>query len=131
MLVLGVLDCIPHNCIFDQEFLETKFNKSIQLERQLFKFLSATLYLEWLSTMVSTGLLPMQRSQGQSLIIGEKIVMMMTIIIIIIIIINNDDNNNNNDDDNNDNKNSDNNNNNDNNDDDNNNDDNNSNNNNC
>ena len=68
-----MLDCIPHRCIFDKDYIEDELNQNIELETQLFKFLSSTLYVEWLSTMVSTALLPMQRSQGQSLIIGKYI----------------------------------------------------------
>ena len=72
VLILGILDCIPHRCICDQDFLENEFNQSLELESQISKFLCSALYLEWLSTMVSTALLPMQRSQGQSLITGER-----------------------------------------------------------
>ena len=54
-------------------FLSVSLGSGYELETQLFKFLSSTLYVEWLSTMVSTALLPMQRSQGQSLIIGKYI----------------------------------------------------------
>ena len=70
MLILGVLDGIPHKCVFDADFLESILDKSVELETQIYRFLCATLQLEWLSTLISSGLLPMQRSQGQSLITG-------------------------------------------------------------
>lgn len=70
MLILGVLDGIPHKCVFDADFLESVLDKSVELETQIYRFLCATLQLEWLSTLISSGLLPMQRSQGQSLITG-------------------------------------------------------------
>ena len=70
MLILGILEFIPNKCVFDAEFLESEFDKSPEVETQVYRFLCATLQLEWLSSMISNGLLPMQRSQGQSLITG-------------------------------------------------------------
>lgn len=71
VLILGVLDGIPHRCVFDADFLDSVLDKSVELETQIYRFLCATLQLEWLSTLISSGLLPMQRSQGQSLITGN------------------------------------------------------------
>ena len=72
VLVLGVLDCFPHKCVCDKDFLEKELDQNIELETQVYKFLCSTLQLEWLSTMISAGLLPMQRSQGQSLITAGR-----------------------------------------------------------
>lgn len=73
MLILGVLEYIPHRCMFDLDFLETELDVTPDLEANVYRFLCCTLQLEWLSSMISSGLLPMQRSQGQSLITGEPL----------------------------------------------------------
>jgi hypothetical protein len=72
VLTLGVLDCIPHKCIFDADFVENELNLSPELEKHTWNFMSSLLQLEWLTSMASNGLRPMQRTQGPSLVTAGK-----------------------------------------------------------
>ena len=73
VMMLGVLDCIPHRCIFDADFLDSsEFANATEWETHIWKFQCSTLTLVWLTSMLSHGLKPMQRAQGQSLIAAGK-----------------------------------------------------------
>ena len=73
VMMLGVLDCIPHRCAFDADFLDSpEFANATEWETHIWKFQCSTLNLVWLTSMLSHGLKPMQRAQGQSLIAAGK-----------------------------------------------------------
>jgi len=73
VMMVGVLDHIPHRCAFDADFLESPtFASATEWETHIWRFQCATLTLEWLTFMLATGLKSMQRGQGQNLIAAGK-----------------------------------------------------------
>lgn len=65
----GILDFIPHVCMFDdwvEENMTTLFTAS------LWRFLSSTLTLEWLGSMLSNNLRSLHRSHGSGLLSAGK-----------------------------------------------------------
>lgn len=57
VLIDGILDAIPHKCIFDPSLkVENSFSNSFKAS--IYKFISGILYLEWLTFMLSYVLRP-------------------------------------------------------------------------
>lgn len=69
--ITGILDIVPHICLSDpacQELFRTKSG----LKVELWKFMHATLYLEWLNTMLSQILRANMRSNGLNALLQER-----------------------------------------------------------
>eukprot|EP00605_Chrysophyceae_sp_TOSAG23-4_P003045 GSChrysophyteH1.ASY1.ANO1.3350.1 assembled CDS len=65
VLVLGILDSVPHLCFFDPELAKPK-NCNNELRLFMWKFIIPIVTLEWHSMMMSYCLRPMQRNPNPS-----------------------------------------------------------------
>jgi hypothetical protein len=66
--ILGILDYIPNECIFDPSYRAKIQLKHRDIEYNIWAFLVQNLLLEWLSTLLSHSLRTMQKTQVPSLI---------------------------------------------------------------
>lgn len=66
--ILGILDYIPNKCIFDPSYQSELEIKHKDIEYNIWAFIVQTLFLEWLSNLLSHSLRTIQRTQVPSLI---------------------------------------------------------------
>lgn len=70
--ILGVLDSIPHSCVFTSEFTS---KVSPDFLPKLWRFLGSVMALEWTGTMLSNGFRTLQRGHGMNQLSEGKDVM--------------------------------------------------------
>ena len=69
VFILGVLDSVPHRCVFD-ELLKSSMH--VDVEKHLWEFQCSTLYMEWLTSVLLVCLKSIPRSQGLGVIMAGK-----------------------------------------------------------
>jgi hypothetical protein len=72
VLILGVLDSIPHRCVIDPYFFDEIKANSNELELAVSAFLTSILMLEWLCIMLSNALRSIKAQSGSSAILSSK-----------------------------------------------------------